>query len=251
MKRHIYVMTCVTGTVLLAASAAAVGRSPDALGVLLARIQKTSSIPAQSRYSLEVQKSVNAAAVQDMVKTCAHKHPGSHVRTFTLLGTMRMDGLLKGAIPVPDNAFTGCIADKIGSTHFPLPPGNGKGWPLGIQFDGTTGRALHMAGDRQSAMPLYQSSTMTSMHWAYTPIPVIPEALRKACVASVWLTVGGHGRVETADIGDSSCTSALNNAVLDAARQWLKSGAPGSASDDSVDVRVSFNIARSGIRVKL
>ena len=251
MKLHTWLMAGVAGTVLLGASAAAAGQSADVLGVLVARIKKASVMPDQSRYSHEIQKSVNSAAIQDMARTCAQSHPGLRAQTFTLLGIMRIDGVLKAPIALPDNAFTSCIVDNVAATHFPLPPGNAGGWPVGIQFDSATGKALYMAGDKQAAMPQYQSYSTSAMHWVYTPVPIVPATLRKSCAASVWMTVGADGHVESADTGDSSCPSALNKAVVDAASQWLKVSTSGSSSGGSMDVRISFSITKTGVKVTL
>lgn len=248
MKWHTCLTVLVIGVAVLSASAAAAGRSTENLDALVARINKTSSTSSQATYSRQLHMSVNAAAVQHLERTCARKHAGIHVQTFTVLGIVRLDGVLMSPVALPDNAFTACMADKMASLHFPLPPGSGNGWPVAMQFDAKTGRVLYMAGDRQSAMPLYRP---TPRQWMYTPVPVIPGNLRKACVTSVWMSVGVHGRVESVDMGDTSCPSSLSKAVMDTAQQWLNIGVHDSKSTDPTDVRITFNIGKARVKVKL
>lgn len=251
MKWHAYLTMFVIGVVVLQAGAAAASPSDEHFDALIAQIDKTRSATPQSAYSLQLQKSINAGAVRSLERTCARKHPGARVQTFTLLGIMRLDGVLKAPVPLPDNAFTACIADQIASVSFPLPPGNGNGWPVGMQFDGATGKVLYVAGDKQLAMPQYSRSTPALRQWMYTPVPVIPAGLNKACETSVWLTISAHGHVTEAEMGDSSCPSTLSKAVVDSASQWLNIGVPGSHSADARDVRISFRIENKRIKVKL
>jgi hypothetical protein len=246
MKRHTCLTVLVIGAAALSASAVAASRSTHDLDALVARINKTSSTSSQATYSRQLHMSVNAAAVQHLERTCARKHAGTRVQTFTMLGVVRLDGVLQSPAPLPENAFTTCMADKMTSLHFPLPPENG--WPVAMQFDAKTGRMLYMAGDRQPAMPLYRP---TPRQWMYTPVPVIPANLRKACVTSVWMSVGVHGRVESVDMGDTSCPSSLSKAVMDTAQQWLNIAVHDSISTDPTDVRITFNIGKARVKVKL
>jgi hypothetical protein len=247
MKRYTYLAVCVIGAMALHAGAMAAGRSGGDFDALIARVHTASKMTSQSAYSQQLHKSVNAAAIRHLQRTCKRKHPGGGDKTFTLMGVMRLDGVLKAPVPLPEDAFTKCMASEIGSVNFPLPPGKGHGWPVAMQFDARTGKVLYMAGDRQSAMPMYGASRQ----WMYTPVPAVPSGLHKSCAINVWVTVGVHGRIGEVDVADSSCPATLKLAVIDAARQWIYIGAPGSKRTDSMDLRLSFNIGAMGVRVKL
>lgn len=248
MKRYTLLTICVVGMALLYANAAIAGGSFDALA---AQVHATSMKKPQSTYSRQLRKSMNAAAVRHLERTCARKYPGVSGQTFTLLGTMRLDGVLKSPTPLPDNAFTACVAHKMASVTFPLPPGNEKGWPVALQFDAKSGKVLYMAGDRQTAFPIYRQTVQRSKPWMYAPVPEIPAGKHKSCSISVWLSVGTEGRVHGVDVANSSCSASVTKAVKDAASQWVYFDKAGAARSDSMDVRLSFNVGRSRIRVKL
>lgn len=247
MKRLTYLAACVIGMMMLYASAAVGSPSTGEFDGLVARINKASAAKSQSTYSQQLRKSVNAAAVRHLERTCSQQHPGVGAQTFTLLGIMRLDGVFKSPTPLPDNAFTQCMAKNMDSVNFPLPPGNESGWPVAMQIDGSTGQVLYMAGDGQPALSMYRGPTQ----WLYTPVPVVSSSLRKDCAVSVWVSIGVEGRVDEVDVADSTCTSALDKAVVDAAHQWLYIDAPGIHRADSMDVRLYFNIGKKRVRVKL
>lgn len=251
MKWHPCLKACVIGTLALQASVAAARPSTADFDALLARVDRASTTNDQSTYSIQLHKSVNAAAVRHLEHVCTEKHAGATVQTFTLLGVMRLDGVLKAPIPLPDNPFTACIADNMSTVTFPLPPGTSSGWPVAMQFDGTTGKLLYAAGDRQSAMPPYRQRPRSRNPWLYTPVPLIPAGLHNRCKISVWMGVDAHGRVGSVDVGNSSCSPVMEKAVVAAASQWLNLGAKDAQASDSMDVQISFSIGRSNVRVKL
>ena len=251
MKKLAYQTAIAAVALMLSAGVVAAGSPGGNFDVLAARIHKVSSTNQQSSYSRMLRKSVNAAAVRNLEQTCASQHPGAHVQTFTLVGVIRQDGVFKAPIPLPKNDFTSCMADKMATVNFPLPPGEQRGWPVAMQIDGTTGKVLYMAGDIQPALPRYRQTAYTTMQWLYTPVPIHPANLGKPCAISVWLSVGVEGRVDEVDVADSSCPSRVKKAVVAAAGQWLYLGTPGTRRSDSMDVRLSFDIGRSGVRVKL
>ncbi|WP_113064276.1 hypothetical protein [Oleiagrimonas sp. MCCC 1A03011] len=250
MKWYACLAICVMGTVALQASAEAADRSPENFDALLVQISKVSSTASQSAYSRELQKSVNADAVRRVEQACARKHHAS-VKTFSLLGIMRLDGMLKAPVPLPDNAFTACVADQIASVTFPLPPGKGNGWPVAMQFDGKSGRVLYMAGDRQRSMYLPRQRATAARKWVYTPAPRIPANRHQACEMSVWVTVGVHGRVQEVDKGNSSCSPVVGRYVTEAAHQWINANMHGAAESEPRDLRISFSVGKRRVRVKL
>lgn len=247
MKRHACLTTIVSGAALLCAGGAAAAGSADDIGDLLTKIGKMSATPTQENYSRELQKSVNAAAVLSIAKSCAQQRGATAPATFTLVGVIRIDGTLTSPIPMPDTAFTTCVANGIGATHFPLPPGDGHGWPVAMQFDTKTGKAIYVAGDRQVGMPRYSST----IQWVHTPLPALPTSLRRRCTASVWLSLDKDNRVTSAELGDSECPAGFNTALVDAMRQWLGTSRQKSATEDAKDVRVTFVVSADGMRVTL
>jgi hypothetical protein len=249
MKWNIYLAACVIGTMVLVATASAADASAGEFNALVARITKASRAKSQPTYSQQLRKSVNAAAVQRLEKTCASDHAADRVQTFTMVGVMRLDGVFRAPTPLPDNDFTRCVAKNMGSVTFPLPPGNQQGWPVAIQFDGATGKVLYMAGDRQPALPMYQQPRMATMPWMYTPVPLVPKGVHKSCTVSVWVTVGTSGRVDEVDMDDSSCPSRMGKDVEADAHQWIYK--VGAHRTESMDVRLSFDIGMSRVRVKL
>lgn len=251
MNRLAYQAALAVGALVLSAGVVAAGSPGGNFDALAARIHKVSSTDQQSNYSRTLRKSVNAVAVRNLEHSCARKHPGAHLQTFTLVGVIRQDGVLKAPIPLPKNDFTSCMAGKMATVNFPLPPGKQRGWPVAMQIDGTTGKVLYMAGDMQPALPRYRQTSYTTMQWLYTPVPIHPANLGKPCAISVWLSIGVEGRVEEVDVADSSCPSKVRKAVVAAAGQWLYLGTPGARRSDSMDVRLSFDIGRTGVQVKL
>jgi hypothetical protein len=245
MKRQACLMMSAAATALLWVSGAAAARPADEIGELLTKIGSVSATPTQENYSRELQKSVNEAAVLSIARSCAQQRGEAAPATFTLVGVIRIDGALNAPLPMPDNAFGACVASNISATHFPLPPGDGHGWPVAIQFDAKTGKAIYVAGDKQAAMPRYSSTTQ----WVHTPLPAMPTKLTKKCTASVWISVDRNGRVKSAEPGDSDCPAAFNAATVDATRQWLGIDKRKAGSDEAMDLRVSFALSASGMRV--
>ena len=251
MNKHAFRAALAVGALVLSAAAVAAGSPGGSFDALAARIHRVSTTHSQSSYSQTLRKSVNAAAVRNLEQTCSRQHPGAGMQTFTLVGIIRQDGVFKAPIPLPKNDFTSCMADKMASVTFPLPPGKQHGWPVAMQIDGTSGRVLYMAGDTQPALPRYRRTTSSTTRWLYTPAPVMPEGLGKPCAISVWLSIGVEGRVDQVDVADSSCPTTAKKAVVDAAGQWVYLGKPGTRRGDSMDVRLSFNFGRSRVQVKL
>lgn len=251
MNKLAFLAAFAAGSLVLCASSMAGGSPGGGFDALAARIHKVSATDLQSSYSRMLHKSVNAVAVRNLEQNCARQHPGADVQTFTLVGVIRQDGVFKAPIPLPRNEFTSCMADKMATVNFPLPPGKQHGWPVAMQLDGKSGKVLYMAGDMQPALPHYRGSSSTATPWLYTPVPIHPSSLGKPCAISVWLSVGVEGRVEEVDVADSSCPSKVKSAVVAAAGQWLYIGTPGSKRDDLMDVRLSFNFGRSRVQVKL
>lgn len=255
MKKHTYLTIFVISMLGLYAGAAAASGAGADFSALATRISEASATTSQSTYSQQLRKSINAAAVRHLEQTCAQKNHGDRTQTFTMMGVMRLDGVLKSPTPLPENAFTTCVAENMDSVSFPLPPGNQRGWPVAIQFDGHTGKVLYMEGDRQPALPQYQYRqrryTASASQWMYTPVPVVPKGQLKKCDVSVWVSVGGQGRVDNVDVADSSCPSSMEKAVVAAAHQWLHAGVPGADGGGSMDVQLSFTIRQSGVRVSL
>jgi len=245
MKRHACLTTIVSGAALLCAGGAAAAGSADDIGDLLTKIGKMSATPTQENYSRELQKSVNAAAVLSIAKSCAQQRGATAPATFTLVGVIRIDGTLNAPFPVPDTVFGACVANNIAATRFPLPPGDGHGWPVAIQFDAKSGKVIYVAGDKQTAMPRYSWSAQ----WVHTPLPAQPANVSKKCTASVWLSLDKNGRVKSAELGDSECPAAFNAALVDATRQWLGMSKQNAATRDAVDLRVSFTVSPGGMRV--
>ena len=245
MNRHACLMTLVSGAALLCADGAAAAGAADNISDLLTKIGSVSATPTQAEYSRELQKSVNQAAVLAVARDCAQTKGAKAPATFTLVGMMRIDGTLTSTFAAPDNAFGTCMASNMTDTHFPLPPGAGHGWPVAIQFDAKTGKAIYVAGDKQSAMPKYSWSAQ----WVHTPLPALPAHLSKRCTASVWLTLDKNGRVKTAELGDSECPAAFNSAVVDAASQWLGMSKEKATTRDSMDLKISFTAGPVDMRV--
>ncbi len=245
MKRHASLMTSVAGAALLWVGVAAAAGSTDEIGDLLTKIGSTSVTPTQESYSRELKKSVNAAAVLSVARSCAKQRGASEPATFTLVGMVRIDGTLTSPVPMPDTAFGACVAAGIGASHFPLPPGDGHGWPVAIQFDARTGKAIYVAGDKQPGVPRYTST----IQWLHTPLPASPPDLRRRCTASIWLSLDKDDRATAAELGDSECPAAFNAALVDATRQWLGTSRQKAATGEAKDVRVSFVVSADGIRV--
>lgn len=248
MRWHRYLMAAA---VSMAMALAVVGNaSAEDFGTLVKRVNKASSTKAQATYSQQLHKSINAGSVQRLEQNCAQQHPRSRVQTFTMVGVMRLDGVLKAPTMLPENAFTICVAASMDSVNFPLPPGNQSGWAVAIQFDGTSGKVLYMDGDKQPAMPRYARSSSASKPWMFTPVPIIPSKMRKGCTTSVWLSVKVSGRVDEVDVADSNCPKVMQEAVVDAAHQWIYRGTPGKRRQDSMDVKLAFVIDRNRIQLK-
>ncbi len=245
MKRHTCVMTIVANAALLWVAGATAAQPADDIGDLLTKIGSVSGTPTQENYSRELQKSVNEAAVQAVARSCAEQRGKAMPATFTLVGVIRIDGTLNTPLPVPDTAFGACVASNISATHFPLPPGDGHGWPVAIQFDAKTGKAIYVAGDKQPAMPKYSWSAK----WVHTPLPALPAKLSKRCTANIWLSLDKSGRVKSAELGDSECPTAFNAAAVDATSQWLGISKEKAATGETVDLRVSFVESPGGMRV--
>ncbi|MBS0557640.1 MAG: hypothetical protein JSR27_09545 [Proteobacteria bacterium] len=245
MKAPVCLLAIVSSAAMLWAHGAVAAGTADNISDLLTKIGSVSATPTQAEYSRELQKSVNQAAVLAVARDCAQQKGAKMPATFTLVGMMRIDGTLNAPFPAPDNAFGTCVASNIIATHFPLPPGEGKGWPVAIQFDAKTGKAIYVAGDKQSAMPRYSWSAQ----WVHTPLPPLPPHLTKRCTASVWLSLDKSGRVKSAELGDSECPAAFNTAVVDAAGQWLGMSKEKAATRDSMDLKVSFTAGPVDMRV--
>ncbi|MBS0438690.1 MAG: hypothetical protein JSS33_04710 [Proteobacteria bacterium] len=245
MNRHACLTTLVSGAALLCANGAGAAGTADNISDLLTKIGSVSATPTQAEYSRELQKSVNQAAVLAVARDCAQTKGAKAPATFTLVGMMRIDGTLTSTFAAPDNAFGTCMASNMTDTHFPLPPGDGHGWPVAIQFDAKTGKAIYVAGDKQSAMPKYSWSA----NWVHTPLPALPAHLSKRCTVGVWLSLGKNGRVKSAELGDSECPEAFNAAVVDAASQWLGMSKEKAATRDSMDLKVSFTAGPVDMRV--
>lgn len=245
MKRQACLTTSFAAAALLLVSGASAARAADGLGELLTKIDAVRETPVQENYSRELQKSVNSAAVAAVAQACAPQARGATVRTFSMLGMIRIDGVLNDPTPIPDNAYTQCVANNISATHFPLPPGEGRGWPVAIQFDAKTGKAQYVAGDKQPTVPRYAST----LHWVHTPLPPVPSGSIKKCAASVWLSIAPDGRVKSAEAGDSDCPAVFMTTALDATRQWIGFDKQAKSSDDATDLRVNFTVYPAGIRV--
>lgn len=245
MKRHARLLTNVAGAASLWVGVAAAAGSTDEIGDLLTKIGSTSITPTQESYSRELKKSVNAAAVLSAARNCAKQRGAAASATFTLAGVIRIDGTMNAPFPMPETAFGTCVASNIVTTLFPLPPGDGHGWPVAMQFDAKTGKVIYVAGDKQAGVPRYTST----IQWLHTPLPAAPKDLRRRCTASVWLSLDKDDRVTSAELGDSECPAAFNAALVDATRQWLGTSRQKATSEDAKDVRVSFVVSADGIRV--
>jgi hypothetical protein len=245
MNRHACLMTLVSGAALLCADGAAAAGAADNISDLLTKIGSTSVTPTQESYSRELKKSVNAAAVLSVARSCAKQRGAAEPATFTLVGMVRIDGALSSPVPMPDTAFGACVAGGIGASHFPLPPGDGHGWPVAMQFDAKTGKVIYVAGDKQSGVPRFTST----IQWLHTPLPAAPPDLRRRCTASIWLSLDKDDRATSAELGDSECPAAFNAALVDATRQWLGTSRQKAATGEAKDVRVSFVVSADGIRV--
>lgn len=247
MKRHASLLTSVAGAALLWAGVAAAAGSTDEIGDLLTKIGSASLTPTQESYSHELKKSVNAAAVLSVARSCAKQRGAAAPATFTLAGVIRIDGTMNAPFPVPETAFGTCVAGNIAATQFPLPPGDGHGWPVAMQFDAKTGKVIYVAGDKQAGVPRYSPT----IQWLHTPLPASPTDLRRRCSASVWLSLDKDDRVTSAELGDSECPAPFNAALVDATRQWLGTSRQKAATEEAKDVRVSFVVSADGIRVTL
>lgn len=243
-RNSIHVLLVILAGTLAAPAARA---ASSTIGELLAKIDAAAPTAVQQSYSRELHKSVNSAAVRAMAQDCAQQRSPGRASTFSMLGVVRIDGVLSSPIPMPVNAFTACVAASIGSTHFPLPPGDGKGWPVAIQFETATGKVAYVAGDALPAMPRYSNSP----HWVHTPLPPMPEKLARRCSASLWLNLDTDGRVNSAEQGDSECPAAFNASALEAARQWMGMDKQKKADDAPMDVRITFVLSPGGMRVTL
>jgi hypothetical protein len=247
MKRHASLLTSVGGAVLLWVGVAVAAGSTNEIGDLLTKIGSTSITPTQESYSRELKKSVNAAAVLSVARSCAKQRGAAAPETFTLAGVIRVDGIMNASFPMPETAFGTCVAGNIAATHFPLPPGDGHGWPVAIQFDTRTGKAIYVAGDKQAGVPRYTST----IQWLHTPLPAAPTELKRRCTATVWLSLDKDDRVTSAELGNSECPAAFNAALVDATRQWLGTSRQKATTEDAKDVRASFVVSADGIRVTL
>ncbi len=243
--KWLIVATCAVALVMPGAGTQAAGASDTSFAPLVARVMKASAKPDQAKYSTQLRKSVNSTAVRRVEQACAKQHPGKAGQTFSMMGVMRIDGVFRKPTPLPDNDFTRCVSDNMDSVNFPLPPGDQTGWPVVMQFDATTGKVIFVMGDRQTAVPHYRQPR--SAKWVYTPTPLIPKSLKQQCVTSVWVSVQAAGYVNEVDLDDSNCPKAVRNSVMNAAHQWIYTG----ATDDSMDLRVSFRIVSGRVRVAL
>lgn len=253
MKWQAVVAACMAavGAMLCQANARAAGNSDARIQSLAAQIRKTGSGSQQRAYSKLLHQSVNAAVMRNLEQRCSSANRGPKVQTFSLVGTMRLDGVLTAPVPLPDNGFTRCMVAKMDSVTFPLPPGNQRGWPVAIQFDGRSGRVLYVSGDRQRALPRYRTIGTSSMPWVYTPVPRVPSGFASTCKVSVWLSVNPQGRVQEVDPDESTCPSSMKMAVVEAASQWIYVGTPGTRHEDSMDVRLEFGVKLGRVRVNL
>lgn len=252
MNWHKYLITGLIGVLAMQSGVATAAGATEDFYDLAGRIDKASATNFQPKYSSRLRQSINAMAIQHQENLCAQKYPGVRVQTFSLVGVMRMDGAFKSPTPLPDNAFTRCVAERMDLVTFPLPPGSGRGWPIAMQLDGTTGKVLYVAGDSQRAFPSYsQRPSARSMPWRYTPIPLVPSDLPKPCELSVWVSVAESGQVSEADAAASTCPPEVDKAVEAATGQWIYMGAPGSQKVATRDLRVSFSIEKNRVRVKL
>lgn len=245
MKAQACLVASTAAVMALWMGGVSMAQAADNFGAIVTKIDAARDTTVQENYSREIQKSVNAAAVAAVAQACAPQARGATVRTFSMLGIIRIDGVLNDPTPLPDNAYTQCVANNISATHFPLPPGDGHGWPVAIQFDAKTGKALYVAGDKQPTVPRYAST----LHWVHTPMPPVPSGSFKKCAASVWLSVASDGRVKSAEAGDSDCPAVFMSTALDATRQWVGFDKQAKPSDDATDLRVNFAVYPSGIRV--
>ncbi len=251
MKWHVFMIAFGIGALALHTSAFAASLSAEDFYDMVTEINKASETNLQHKYSAQLHRSINAAAIQHLEQNCASAHPDTQVQTFTLLGLMRLDGVFKSPSPLPENSFTECVAGKMNLVTFPLPPGSGRGWPVAIQFDGTTGGVLYLAGDKQPALPRYSGpASRTSMPWVYTPAPVLPKSLRKPCDMNVWVSVEEGGYVSDVDVSDSTCPDKFSKAVAAAAGQWLYMEAGSTSKVEPRDVRLSFNVQNNRFHIK-
>lgn len=252
MKKHACMTVLLFGIMVLqATSVAAAGSVEDFYGVVT-WLGKNLSTNSQTKYSSQLRQSLNAGAIQHLEQQCARSHASDQVQTFSLVGIMRLDGVISGPTLLPRNAFTDCVARDLDSVSFPLPPGNGKGWPVAMQIDGYTGKILYVSGDSQRAMPIYRRKPSTrTLPWIYTPVPVLGSNQLKPCDITVWVSVAEAGHVDGVDVANSSCAPAVQKAVEAAAGQWLYLGAPGKTKVASRDVRLSFSVKNRRFHVKL
>ena len=250
MKWHIFLAVFVLGTMSWHVEGAAASGSAEDFYSTIAQMNEVRKTNLQAKYSRQLRQSINAAAIRHLEHNCGQQHPGARVQTFTLLGLMRLDGVFKTPSPLPENSFTRCVAGKMNLVTFPLPPGSGRGWPIAIQFDGSSGKVLYVAGDKQSALPHYSGQvSTTAVPWVYTPVPIVPEELQSDCTINVWVSVEEAGHVSEADVADSNCPEKFGKAVQTAAGQWLYMGAPGAKKVEQRDVRVSFKFRNRRLRV--
>lgn len=252
MNGHKYLTRWVIGAVALVASAVAVGSPASNFYELVGKIDEARTTNSQAKYSRQLHQSINAGTVRHLTEACAAAHPGSRVGTFSVVGMMRLDGVIKEPTVLPDNDFTQCVAGKIDVVSFPLPPGSGRGWPVAMQFDTASGKVLYVAGDSQRVFPQYRAEPgARATPWIYTPVPPAGPGMEKSCEMNVWLSIGVEGTIEEVDVADSTCSTSVSKAIEDAAGQWLYRGKAGSSQADAHDVRLSFSIISNRIRVNL
>ena len=97
MKRHASLLTSVASAALLGMGVAAAAGSTDEIGDLLTKIGSTSVTPTQDSYSRELKKSVNAAAVLAVARSCAKQRGAAAPATFTLAGLVVLAAALASA----------------------------------------------------------------------------------------------------------------------------------------------------------
>ncbi|MGA7296506.1 MAG: hypothetical protein WBW92_03205 [Rhodanobacteraceae bacterium] len=252
MKWQTFFAVFIMGMIGLQSNAQAASPSAGSFYELVIQIDNRSTTNSEKKYSSQLRQSINAAAIQHLTRACAQQHSDARVQTFTLVGLMRLDGVMRNPTLLPENEFTACVARQIDSVSFPLPPGHGKGWPVAMQIDSASGKVLYVSGDRQLALPVYrQRPATTFMPWIYTPVPPAATNVSKSCTVNVWVSIAQTGRVDAVDVANSSCSAKVTDAVEAAAGQWLYMGASGSDKVDTRDVRLSFSIRNKRFHVKL
>ena len=252
MKWQTFFAMVIVGVVGMQSNAEAASPSAGSFYEMVVQIDNRSTTNSQKKYAGQLRQSINAAAIQHLTGACAQQHSDARVQTFTLVGLMRLDGVMRNPTLLPENDFTACVAKQIDSVSFPLPPGHGKGWPVAMQIDSNTGKVLYVSGDRQLALPVYrQRPASTFMPWIYTPVPLAASNVTKSCTVNVWVSIAQTGQVDAVDVANSSCPAAVTDAVEAAAGQWLYKGKSGLNKVDTRDVRLSFSVRNRRFHVKL